>query len=322
MAILNDSKLDFIRTWYQPAFQDLYTGGGKRGVELYNTYVSEQPIDGKFLEIDFLSSLPIFLEWVGEKVQQAARGNSMRFEVKDWDATLGVPLKDINGDRGNVVVSQISSWLANADNLKERQAFQTLISGNLGTAITYDGVPYLSNAHPNGPLSGGVTTQSNFSTTMALTRGNVVLARASMRLYADENYEPLGIEPNILMVGPEQEMQALDIVNANMRTQAITAASVVDPGASGVAAAAIDNSLKTTGIKVVVQPRLLGSTQNYWFLMDTTKQYKPLVAGVLRQPAPFDNLSQYMVSPVALFSIQAQIAFGFGHWATCFASFQ
>ena len=103
-------------------------------------------------------------------------------------------------------------------NIKEKVTLETLLSGTVNT--TFDGVPFFSTAHPNGPLSGGVTTQANVSTSQ-LSRTAFIAARLAMRSFADENYQPFGIEPDTLMVGSLNEDVANQICVADLRIQSV-----------------------------------------------------------------------------------------------------
>lgn len=56
--------------------------------------------------------------------------------------------------------------------------------------------------------------QTAFASKAALTMDNVMAARAAMMAYKGENGEPLGIVPNLLVVGPSLEKSARDVTDA------------------------------------------------------------------------------------------------------------
>ena len=56
--------------------------------------------------------------------------------------------------------------------------------------------------------------QTAYASKAALTMDNVMTARAAMMAYKGENGEPLGIVPNLLVVGPSLEKAARDVTDA------------------------------------------------------------------------------------------------------------
>ena len=56
--------------------------------------------------------------------------------------------------------------------------------------------------------------QTAYASKAALTMDNVMAARAAMMAYKGENGEPLGIVPNLLVVGPSLEKAARDVTDA------------------------------------------------------------------------------------------------------------
>lgn len=316
MGALNQTKLDDIHAEYLVMFDELY--GPNMPAAVLDAYVTQMPVNGTSLEMDWVSALPVPREWVGELNVSPYRGNAARTRVQAWEKTIGIDIVELELDKGDVIGRALSNFLADNISFKDRLMWTRLVNGFTydGTHPTFDGVAFFSTAHPNGPSAG---TQSN-TTTSALTYGTFTTARTTMKSLQDENGEPFFIEPNVLMVGPKLESVARQLLTLELRTQPVDSSGGLDTTSSVVAAGTPNNVNKLYNIEVVVHPRLVGTYDDYWFLMDTTKSARPLVLGVGRDLTPRDNLSMLMTQPTAIFSIQALLATAYGHWSCAYGA--
>lgn len=75
-----------------------------------------------------------------------------------------------------------------------------------------DGVALASDSHPNGPDVSG-TQDNNFAST-ALTKANVATVREAMQAFKDDRGSLVAVTPNILLVPPALEDEALEIAKS------------------------------------------------------------------------------------------------------------
>ncbi len=122
-----------------------------------------------------------------------------------------------------------------------------------------DGVALLSAAHPYSPANTN-NTQSNEGT-LALTIDNLDTTRQNMRNLTDDKGLLLGVNPNILLVPPELERTA---------TQLVSERAVYEPGS-----AQYDVNMFSGRFRPVVWDRLTDS--NAWFLIDETLMKQHLI---------------------------------------------
>lgn len=114
-----------------------------------------------------------------------------------------------------------------------------------------DGVGLLSAAHPNSPRDTG-TTHANEGT-LALTLPNLDTTRQLHRALTDDQGNLLGVNPDILLVPPELERTA---------TQIVAERALYEPGS-----AQFDVNMFAGRLRPVVWDRLTDS--NAWFLIDS-----------------------------------------------------
>ena len=122
-----------------------------------------------------------------------------------------------------------------------------------------DGVALLSTAHPDSPANTN-STQSNEGT-YALTIDNLDTTRQNMRNFKDDKGNLLGVNPNTLLVPPELERTATQLVNQR---------AIYEPGS-----AQYDVNMFSGRFNLIVWDRLTDS--NAWFLMDSVLMKQHLI---------------------------------------------
>lgn len=133
-----------------------------------------------------------------------------------------------------------------------KQVFGLLPSGF--ATVCYDGQFFFDNDHSEG--SSGV--QNNF-TTSALTTTTYAAGRAAMMNFLDDNGNPVGSLPNLMVVPGGLEQTAFQIVKAQTIEGAVASKSNVYQGSSDI----------------LITPWLTDT--NNWYLLDTKTSDKPLI---------------------------------------------
>jgi len=122
-----------------------------------------------------------------------------------------------------------------------------------------DGVGLLSTAHPYSPRNTN-TTQANEGT-LALNIDNLDTTRQAMRNFTDDKGNLLGISPDLLLVPPELERTA---------TQMLSERAIYEPGS-----AQYDVNMFSGRLRPIVWDRLTDS--NAWFMIDSTLMKSHLI---------------------------------------------
>lgn len=112
-----------------------------------------------------------------------------------------------------------------------------------------DGVGLVSTAHPLSPVKTGSTQTNEF--TLALTKDNVRTVREAMMAFTDDNGNKVAVTPNMLLVPPALEDDALPI-----------AGSPLDPDSA-------NNAVNPQAGRWMVQPWHYLTDSNAWFMIDT-----------------------------------------------------
>lgn len=238
-------------------------------------------------------------KWVAERVLNDISSRAQKLVNEPYEASFKVPRAKIADDKAGIF-SPVMEELARAAKLwRDKLTFQTLLAGN--ASLCFDGQYYFDTDHPQNMDVPGSPVQSNLFTSKALTADNLSDVVAAMGAYKGEDGESMEVEPNLLVVGPENRKQAKRILNAEIiATTAGTAA---------------ESNVMKGDMDVLVSPKLSGGV---WFVMDTTRPIKPLLFQ-LREAPSFDYLmnsndENVFMRDEYVCGVKARGAAGYGPW--------
>ena len=311
MGITSKSNFDNGSAVYRKLFDDVFLGEMDFSDSNWSLYFGTESITGTSFEYRFLNDLPDPRKWLGMKEFKATRANKHRIDVEDYEASTSVSKVDYLQDPEGVG-STLRSWLASARGYVNSIVIDKFLKGD--TDACFDGLSLFNTAHTGGS---GVGTQSNRSTTV-LSQAGYRTAKAAMRNFKGPSGRPLGVRPDMLLVGPAKEDVARDIIDVKDRV-----VSVANDGLEAgtrLAAASIENVVSGDGVRLIVEPRIGGntngagtSTSNMWFLIDS--RLAPMVVATAQAPNPKDDTSEFLAGAADYhFSIEAQLAVGYGLW--------
>jgi phage major head subunit gpT-like protein len=314
MAITNISVFENASTTYKTLADDIF---GQKPPGVFSAYTTVMPTDGKIVEHDVIEAFPVVREWSGAKQFPDAQAASVTLTIKTYEASFRIKRLDLATDRTGSIGRRLQMFLQEQAYIYDKLAHTALIDN----AVGYDGVALFSSAHPRGP--GG--NQSN-TTTSALsfsTFETAMVAGASLR---DVNSEPLAINYDLLRVGPKLASVAREITGSAERVVGIDSAGAVDSG-TRLAAATIPNVRGVQvfdggSVRVVVDPRLVGTYDDYWYLVDTKRGASPLVGYEFRSPEAIsldrmDDEARFE-SDYFKYSVECDVVFGPGAWQTIY----
>jgi phage major head subunit gpT-like protein len=252
-------------------------------------------------------------EWLEGKIFGGYRGYAYSLPFRSWSVNKSLKRKTVEYGSEAVgrAAKRFSQWASDRfyDKLLHDALFLASGTGPLG----FDGVRLFSASHPNGAAG---ATQSN-TTSSALSASTFDAAMQAMRSFRQENGESFEVEPTHLVVGPKLWRTACEIAKSDVRLVAVDNSGA--ESGTRVAAAAIPNVLAGV-VQVVLDRRMpLGSTQDdYWYLMDLSRESKPLVIVEHRAPVLLSKIDMNddnrFFRDEYLWSIEADLSPGAGAW--------
>jgi phage major head subunit gpT-like protein len=308
----NGNKLDAASTVYSSIFSEALMGSQSASSN-YKKWCKEFNEIGRAIELDLVHGFGLPTEWNGSRLVKSLRASKKLIRTKDYQVSHNVSKLEMK-QQPTIVGDKIRQFCSSQINYINSLAIAQLVTGGTEVQTDIDNVAFFASTHP---MDDG-TTQSN-TTTSALSQTTYRAAAVAMRGWKDRGGMPLGVKPSKLIVGPGNEYVARDILESKVRTQGITAAGAVDAAASMVAAAAIDNTVSNDGVEIIVDPFLVGTYANYWFLVGDLAGAAPMIVNIAQAPTPTDNTGDFLNNvPEYIFSIESQLGIGFGLWQTCY----
>ncbi len=245
----------------------------------------------------WLGKIPRMREWIGDRIIQNLSAYGYTIKNKPFEATIGVDREDIEDDTIGLYNPLVQAMGQAGAQHPDELIFDLLLAGFTG--ICYDGQYFFDADHKdgNGPV------QSNVSNAV-LSAASYNAAYAAMMAVTDENGNPLGVTPNLLVVPPQLRATALQILKAERDAAGAT-------------------NINQNSADVLVVPRL-AKNPTAWFLLDTTKPVKPLIFQ-RRKPlnfvAMFDEKdTNVFMRKEYLYGVDCRDNAGYGLWQMAYGS--
>jgi phage major head subunit gpT-like protein len=234
-----------------------------------NAFEGAPDISGKFamtvgdsahqiVELPFFEAFTFMRKWIGDRQIKNLQGAKLTLREDGFEDTIGISERDFECDNWSLYANAVRQMGENAAALWDRLATEALV--NAGTWI--DGKAFFATDRKYGKSTIGNKTTS------ALSASTFNTAYEAMQSYKGHNGEPMCVTPDTLMVGPKNRKTAFDIINANLISDGTTT---------------VDNPNKGL-VDVIVNPRLVGDAEDYWFLMKAKGAIKPVALQKSRAP--------------------------------------
>jgi hypothetical protein len=192
-----------------------------------------------------------------------------RTDIRNYEFAMGTQVERrlVDDDQYGQIRRRATTLVDSFNTTIEADAANVFINGftdsgtnRMGaTTNGADGVALLSAAHPHSPANTN-NTQANEGT-LALTIDNLDTTRQAMRNFTDDKDQLLGVNPDMLLVPPELERTA---------TQLVSERAIYEPGS-----AQYDINMFSGRFRPVVWDRLTDS--NAWFLVDSAAMKRHLI---------------------------------------------
>lgn len=241
----------------QTGFNTSYQRGYQQTPQFTDAFVMVVPSTTDIETYGWMLDLADLREWIGPRLIRNFTTAAYQIRNKTYELTYGVSVNEIEDDRLGLYDMKFELMGYRSKIWKDKLMSSALQAGV--TTASFDGVNFFSATHPLNPAG----NQSNNFTATPLNAANYDLVRSAMMGYSNSNGDNLGVLPNLLVVPPQLEKMARDIVS---------------PFLAGGAS----NSLAGTA-QVLVVPALANQPTT-WYLMDASSPIKPLVFQLRKAP--------------------------------------
>lgn len=261
---INRTSMNALFTGYSQAFRDGIALAGNTYQSFAMEISNAQPI----MEYPFLEAFAGMREWIGPRQIKNVSSKKLTVTEKPYEDTVGIKRRDIVADRQGVYTPIVGQMGLNAGKLWNDLAYAALC----GNGNWLDGAAFFGTTRKY-----GANTISN-STSSALTAATYGTARVAMMSYLAHNDKPIGVMPNLLVVGPKLEATAKKILESQF------VAGSIPTGESSYVSGVTDANPYYKTAALLVAPDLVGTYDDYWFLMATQGVLKPVVVQKGEEP--------------------------------------
>lgn len=209
-ALGKSARTEFMKRYgtYQPAYMD--------------ACMTLRNVDKESIRLDWLGSPPSMVEYKDEKKPQGLFEYNFSVDFKDYETTIEVDRRDVQFDATGSIMTRVRDMATVAQNYPGKYIRAMVVAGTAGTYATcYDGQFFFDTDHSEGNSG----TQSNDLAGASgsggpLAADSLSAARAAMFKFKDDQAEVMGIVGDTLIVPPELESTALELVQSPISTVA------------------------------------------------------------------------------------------------------
>lgn len=205
------------------------------------------------VKLPFIEQFSCMRKWLGARQIKNLEGKMITLTEEAYEETIGIKTREIETDNWSMYLPTIQQMAVASKALWDALAVKALLEpGNW-----IDGKAFFKEDRKYGKES--VICNK---TTSALSAASFKEAYTTMQSYCGHAGEPLAVQPDVLMVGPNLEFVARDILENDFE---IDDTGKVTKG----------NSCKGLA-KLVINKRLVGKYASNWFLMSCNGAIKPV----------------------------------------------
>lgn len=246
------------------SYATLFAGAYKQADVFYPQVATVMPSTSESITHAWMDRIPKLREWIGPRQIQNAKTRDVIVVNKTFEETLAVPKEKIEDDQHGVYAPLAAALGQQAAKWPD----QLVAAAIRANGLTFDGKAMFANDHPTYAPAGATQTYDNLLA-LALNAANFGTARASMMTTIGADGEPLQVMPDLLVVPPQLEGVAREILN----NQFI-------PNSAGTATT---ENVWRGAAKLLVIPELMADATT-WYLFDTRNVIKPFMFQLRQAP--------------------------------------
>jgi len=232
----------------------------------------------------WLKTVPSMSAWVGTRNINKLGDNTYPIVKQDWEATIQVMRDDFLFDNLGIVKPKVQQ-LHHSVIKHYNSLIYSLITTN---GVCFDGAPFFGPHTVGTGVGAPVYNNSGVAKLTELALFDVI---SFMQGIKDEQGEPLGINPSMLLIAPNLLRTAKQIIGA--RTLA-----------------ASDNiAFNLLDVKVI--PNM---PANSWVVLDTTQPLKPFILQITKEGKIEEDRTKMFSDRYVLYGIDTMDNAGYGFW--------
>lgn len=242
-------------------FATVYASAYKGTAPWWSQIATLMPSTSESVTHGWLDRIPKLREWIGPRQVQNAKTRDRIVTNKTFELTAAVPKEKIEDDQYGVYSPLAAMFGQQAAKWPDQLLAAKIVENPVG----FDGVTFFNDAHPTFAPDGS-TYDNNLA--LPLTAANYGTARAAMMQFKGADGEPLQVMPNLLVVPPQLEQVAREILNNEFL-----------PSAAGTATT---QNVWRGSAQLLVIPELTAATT--WYLLDVRNVIKPFIFQLRQAP--------------------------------------
>ena len=236
--------------------------------------------------------------WTGPRVTNEAAPQTYTLVNLPYEETVAIDRFDLDDDQFGIYYRLLPDLAKQTKRLPDYWNRDLLensgaIASVPGSTLGFDGLTHWNSAHPVDLYNAAAGTYTNTTVGGQTISGRLIggafgvtavaTIREYMRSLKAEDQERMGINPDLVMVPNELELEA-EVVIKSMSFAPPAWGTIT--GQVGAA----DNPMRRFGLEVMVNELLASTTQYY--LLDTTKAIKPFMWQVREAPRTTPRVSE------------------------------
>jgi phage major head subunit gpT-like protein len=278
---------------------------------LWKMVADELPTTLKTQDYAFMGYGAVMQQFVDRSQEQEATEKSYTLSDLVYDAMIKIKRTTLEDEQYGLLNKRAQGLAGEAARHWNQLVFQGLALG--ATTNCYDAQYFIDTDHSEG-ASG---TQSNKGTS-ALSVTSLAAAELAMLGFLNDKGLPMEIQPDTLVVGPKLKKIATEILGS--KTVVINVGDGT-AGSGATAATDYDNYFQGS-YRLIVSPYLIGTYDDYWFLLDTSREIKPVIIQS-RSDVPMSIESDLGDDTAAMkeeykFRVRERKVQGYGLWQTAY----
>ncbi|MEN6372304.1 MAG: Mu-like prophage major head subunit gpT family protein [Armatimonadota bacterium] len=301
MTLVKSDMPRLLEAGLKTVFFEAYDAASNDSRKIITVIPSEQDTE----TYAWLGSVPKMREFADERLPAGLLEHEYKIKNKTWEASIAVDRAAIEDDLYGQIKLRVQGLARETKRHIDEIVFSLLASGF--STVCHDGQYFFDTDHSEG-VSG---TQSN-KCTDALSATALQNAITAMAKFKDDRGKPLGISPDVLVVPPDLQWTALELLNSTYYPE------ILDPsdGSQKLAGNPLKNRLE-----LIVSPYLTDT--NNWYLLATNWIVKPIIFQS-RVPVEFSALEgtseNGFMRDQYIYGVRARYNAGFGLWQTAYGS--
>lgn len=290
--VINQSNINSLSIAYTTKFNKAF----EETPILYDRIAMTVPSETKETTYAWLGKTLSMREWIGERQIQSLSAYSYTIKNKTFELTTNIPVNDLQDDLHGIYAPIMGEM-----GLSAKKHPDTLLFGLLAKGFKekcYDKVPFFSDKHP---LDEKIN-QSNMGT-KKLSAASYAEARCQMMTIKGDNGKSLHIVPDLLVVAPQNEAIAREILFADL-------------------IGGCTNINKNT-CELLAVPELADYPEQ-WYLFSTKRYVRPFVFQLRERPKLIcknkETDDNVFWNDDIIYGIKGRYNVGFGLWQLAYGS--